>query len=347
MFGPSVEGHSKNNMNQKGFLSSFKNLKRLGNGMYGDVFSGEEQGGKKVAIKRVREVSSSPGGEEDSHIKKSCITEIKLLRHLAGHDNILSIQRSEEDFIVLDLMQHDFRGLLNSKDRMFFSQPQVKGYLVQALKGLSWIHAKGVVHCDLKPENILVSSDNVVKIADFGMARYYDPSRSTDMNPVVCATWYRPPELFLGCTRYACEIDIWSMGCVMGEMIADTPLLNREREEDIVDAIWRLFGTPCENGWPEATATPNWEKHKPKQAPAQRNLEDAFKSFNKTSRKLWFTKGLLSLLDQMLAYKPSSRISAAHALDHPYWNQEYPRAQTPALLPKYKDSLLGGMIKKV
>jgi len=136
------------------------------------------------------------------------------------------------------------------------------------------------------------------------------------------------------------------MGCIMCEMIADTPLFNRDREEEIMDAIWRLFGTPCENGWPEAKETKGWEKYKPKQGPTQRDLLGAFQSFNKTTRKLWFTKELLSLLDQMLSFKPEARITSINALNHAYWTQEYPRAQTPALLPKYKESLLGGLTKK-
>lgn len=342
----------------KGFLSSFKNLKRLGSGTYGDVYSGEESSGKKVAIKRMRDATVLANGEveekEEAHLKKACLTEIKLLRHLAGHDNILSIQRSEDEFIVLELMQHDFRGLLNCPHHIFFSQGQVKGYLHQALKGLSWIHSRGVIHRDLKPENILVSVDNVVKIADYGLACYCDPEKKTKMNPVVCATWYRAPELFLGCSYYGYEIDVWSMGCIIGEMIADTPLFNRYKDDnqEVIQAVWRLLGTPCENGWPEAMETKLWEQHKPKvfgegeELLKKRNLLDAFYSFNKTSRKLWFNKALLELLDAMWCYKPENRISTLQALNHSYWETEYPKSHTPNLLPKYKDSYLGHQIKK-
>lgn len=325
----------------------FKNLKRIGTGTYGHVFSGENKTtGQKVAIKRLVFVERE-GEEGQETRKRACNTEIAILRHLAGHDNILSIQQHANDFIVLELMQHDLRGLLNSEKHQFFSHPQIKGYLFQALKGLSWIHAKKVIHRDLKPENILVSQGNVVKIADFGMACFYDPDRTKDMPNGVCATWYRAPELFLGCTLYGYEIDIWSFGCIVGELVADTPLLNRHSDDPQVqlDAIWHLLGTPLENGWPEVAQLEEWDKYRPRE-PVQRNLLDALYSFNKTSRKQWFTKELLDLLDKLLALNPKKRISSTSALEHLYWVTEHPKPQPPDVLPIYGDSYFSGTIKK-
>lgn len=334
-------------MKAEGLLSKvFKNLKRIGSGTYGDVFSGEDikQQGKRVAIKRMLPIPDSD--KDDDVSKRVCIAEISILKHLAGHDNVLSIQRSESDFIVLELMQHDLRGLLNSEHHIFFSQGQVKGYLLQALKGLSWIHSKGVIHRDLKPENILVSQENVVKIADFGMACYYSRDKSIEMPHVVCAAWYRAPELFLGCNHYSFEVDVWSMGCIVGELVADTPILNRHKEEEQMDAVWNLLGTPLENGWPEASNLPLWDKHKPKK-PVERNLLDALQSFNKTTRKSWFTLELIDLMDKMLKLRPSNRITSRDALEHVYWTTVYPKPQPPTLLPVYKGGYFAGAIKKV
>lgn len=324
----------------------FKNIKRIGSGTYGHVFSGEDKSGKKVAIKRMTFVENE-GQEEQDTRKRACTTEVTILRHLAGHDNILSVQQHNADFIVLELMQHDLRGLLNCDEHSFFSQAQVKGYLHQALKGLSWVHTKGIIHRDLKPENILVSSNNVVKIADFGMACFYNPERTTDMRTEVCATWYRAPELFLGCKHYSFEIDIWSMGCIVGEMVADTPLMNRHTSDPVeqVDAIWTLLGTPLENGWPEAVDLEHWDKLKPKER-VERNLLNALHSFNKTSRKLWFTKELLDLLGNLLSLNPKTRMSSKTALEHAYWLTEHPKSQPSALLPVYKESYFGGATKK-
>jgi cyclin-dependent kinase 12/13 len=326
----------------------FSKLSLVGTGTYAQVWLAEDtrQNNKRVAIKRMHPTIEGETDEQLEGRKRTCIIELNILKHLSGHENVISlVAPSKHEYLVLDCMTHDLRGLLNSEHHRFFSHAQVKGYAVQALKGLAWCHAKGVIHRDLKPENMLVSKENVVKIADFGLACFYNPDRHEPMTTNVCATWYRAPELFLGTHHYAYEIDVWSMGCIVGELVADTPLLNRHHEEEQVEAIWRLLGTPLENGWTDIVDLPNWEKHKPKE-PKVRNLMDAFQSFNKTSRKLWFTAGLLDLLDKMLALNPKNRINARDALIHAYWTTEYPTPQSSILLPKYNESYFGNLTKR-
>jgi len=327
----------------------FAKLVLVGTGTYAEVYLADDtkQKNKRVAIKRMHPSVEGETVDQAEGRKRTCLLELNILKHLAGHDHVISLAApSKQDYIVLDCMFHDLRGLLNSEHHRFFSHAQIKGYAVQALKGLAWCHVKGVIHRDLKPENLLVSKENMVKIADFGMACFYDPDRQSPMNPTVCATWYRAPELFLGVTHYAYEIDVWAMGCILGELVADTPILNRHYEEEQVGAIWRLLGTPLENGWPAAVDAPNWDKHKPKE-PIKRNLQDTFQSFNKTTRKTWFTPGLLDLLDKMLALNPKTRISSLDALKHIYWVNEYPTPHSSLLLPKYKESFFGSAIKRI
>lgn len=333
----------------------FSNLRRVGGGVYGEVYVANDtkQNGKKVAVKRMRYVVQPEDGAELDAVelaKRTCTTETAILKHLKGHDNILGIQRSEADYIVLDWMMHDLRGLLNSDHHDYFSHPQIKGYALQALKGLSWCHERGVIHRDVKPDNLLVSPENVVKLADFGMACFYDPNRKRPMKHGVCTMWYRAPELFLGTPRYGFEVDVWSMGVTLAELVADTPLffvMDANREHAQVQAMWNMLGTPLENGWPEANALPLWDTFKPADGVAvTRNLRNTFQAFNKTSRAPWFTTGLLDLLDKMLAFNPKARISSAEALAHAYWNTEHPKPHTPSLLPKYSDSCFGSAIKK-
>lgn len=139
-----------------------------------------------------------------------------------------------------------------------------------------------ILHRDMKAANLLISNDGSLKIADFGLARTFDPSVATDTGPhrrrytnCVVTRWYRPPELLLGARQYGAEIDIWGIGyailtippipahvqhrCVLGEMFTRKPILPGNSDLDQLDKIWRLCGTPNQHTWPDYDALPGCE----------------------------------------------------------------------------------------
>lgn len=117
--------------------------------------------------------------------------------------------------MVFEYMEHDLTGVL-SQSQFVLSPAHLKSFCQQMLQGLAYLHHKSVVHRDIKGSNILVSNRGVLKLADFGLARWYQKRRKADYTNRVITLWYRPPELLLGATVYGPEVDMWSAGWVEG-----------------------------------------------------------------------------------------------------------------------------------
>ncbi|KAI4292534.1 negative regulator of the PHO system [Pancytospora philotis] len=185
----------------------------IGAGTYAKVYKAVDiETGEIVALKKIKL-------NEKEGMPSTALREISLLRSLS-HRNILSIiqviHREDMLTIVFEYIEYD----LISYIERFGSIVALVGQLVG---GVQHLHSKKIVHRDLKPQNILVSSSGVLKIADFGLARSLN---ATDFSysPEVVTLWYRAPELLLGKTNYSCEIDIWSLGCIIYEMFVRKPL---------------------------------------------------------------------------------------------------------------------------
>ena len=115
--------------------------------------------------------------------------------------------------MVFEYMDHDLTGILG-QGQFEFKDAHLKSLCRQMLAGLAYLHHKGVIHRDIKGSNILVNHRGELKLADFGLARFYNKRRQLDYTNRVITLWYRPPELLLGATVYGPEVDMWSAGLV-------------------------------------------------------------------------------------------------------------------------------------
>ncbi|CBI27558.3 unnamed protein product, partial [Vitis vinifera] len=173
--------------------------------------------------------------------------------------------------------------------------------------------------------NLLLNNRGELKICDFGLARQYG-SPLKPYTHLVVTLWYRAPELLLGAKQYSTAIDMWSLGCIMAELLSKEPLFNGKTELDQIDKIFRTLGTPSETIWPGFSKLPgvkvNFVKH-------QYNLlRKKFPATSFTGSPVLSDSGF-DLLNKLLTYDPEKRITAEAALNHD-WFREVP-------LPKSKD----------
>jgi serine/threonine protein kinase len=185
----------------------------------------------------------------------------------------------------------------------------VKSFMHQLLSGVEFCHRNKILHRDLKPANLLVRGTSQLKIADFGSAMSLRYRRKPlDSEHYYVTLWYRAPELLLRATTYGMAVDIWSVGCIMAEMVSGRVLFQGSSHADQLQCIFRVLGTPTEEDWPGLSGfrryDPDWEMHEPQRLGGILPRIDLLG---------------LDLLRRMLRLRPEDRISAAEALAHPWF----------------------------
>ncbi len=205
----------------------YKIITQVGEGTFGKVYKARNQlSGVHVALKRIR-----MEGERDG-FPVTAMREIKLLQSLR-HENVVKLHEMMVSkgesvrvaiyghgidtgvtglvYMVFEYVHHDLVGVLG-QTQIQLAPEHLKSISQQILQGLAYLHNKGVIHRDLKASNILINSHGALKLADFGLARFYQKRRQADFTNRVITLWYRPPELLLGATVYGPEVDLWSAG---------------------------------------------------------------------------------------------------------------------------------------
>ncbi|PHH77672.1 hypothetical protein CDD80_324 [Ophiocordyceps camponoti-rufipedis] len=285
----------------------------VGSGTYGKVFKGLNVYTKGlVALKRIR-----MEGERDG-FPVTAVREIKLLQSLR-HANIVKLQEvmveKNDCFMVFEYLSHDLTGLLNHPT--FKLEPAQRKHLAKQLfEGLDYLHTRGVLHRDIKAANILVSSDGILKLADFGLARFYAKRHQLDYTNRVITIWYRSPELLLGETQYTAAVDIWSAACVMVEIFTRHPIFAGDGTElSQLEKIYNILGTPNRQEWPGLVDMAWFELLRP-------TIRRKSMFADRYQDKL--TPAAFDLLASMFRYDPAQRPNAAEALRHGYFTSEAP-----------------------
>ena len=243
----------------------------------------------------------------------------------------------------MDFLEHDLKTLQEDMQEPFLPS-EIKTLLLQLTSAVQYLHDNWILHRDLKTSNLLMNNRGQMKVADFGMARYFgDPPPK--MTQLVVTLWYRGPELLLGAEKYGREVDIWSIGCIFGELLTKEPLLQGKNEVDqlskvcflhtpfflppskILQQIFSLLGLPTETTWPGYKRLPNARSLR---LPSDPRMHGSILN----SKFPFLTSSGKTLLTSLLALNPASRPSAAEILAHAYFRED-PKPKNKAMFPTF------------
>lgn len=295
----------------------YERLGKISEGTYGVVYKArDKKTGDIVALKKVKM------GKEREGFPVTALREINILGSLQ-HPSIVEVKEVVMDdfngvYMVMEYIDHELKGYME-RMKQPFSQSEVKCLMLQLLEGLSYLHDNWVIHRDLKTSNLLLNDKGELKICDFGMSRRYG-SPIKPYTSLVVTLWYRAPEILLGMKNYNTAVDMWSVGCIMAELLAKKPLFDGNRELEQIDKIFRTLGTPNETIWPGYSKLPGVKPNFVKQP--YNGLRKKFPVATFTGSPVLTELGF-DLLNKLLTYDPKKRITAEEALNHG-WFRESP-----------------------
>jgi len=291
------------------FSKAYQKIATIGSGTYGTVYKAQNTNTKELlAIKKIKLEVDTEG------VPSTALREIVILKKM-NHPNVvklINIDCSENRlYLFFEYLPYDLRKFISEKYKekeSFLPVEVIKTIMYQIVTGTKFLHSNKVLHRDLKPQNILIDDSFRTKIADFGLSRSYTiPIRPYTKE--VLTLWYRAPELMLGSDQYSTPIDVWSLGCIMGELYLKTPLFCGDSEIDQLHKIFQALGTPNPNTWEGVNELPNYNVEFPKWNGG--NLQKLVPMMDNVA---------FDLFSKMIVLNPIKRISAKEAIDHPFFN---------------------------
>ncbi|TFK37954.1 kinase-like domain-containing protein [Crucibulum laeve] len=308
--------------------SNYHPMDVIGEGAYGVVCSAiHAPTQRKVAIKRITPF-------DHSMFCLRTLREIKLLRHFR-HENIIaildilrppSLEEFNEVYLVQELMETDLHRVIRTQE---LSDDHCQYFIYQTLRALKALHSADVLHRDLKPSNLLLNANCDLKICDFGLARSARPppnvdDTSTFMTEYVATRWYRAPEVMLTFKEYTRAIDVWSVGCVLAEMLSGKPLFPGRDYHHQLSLILDILGTPSIDDFYAINSTRSREYIRALPFRKKKNFTQLFPNANPLA---------IDLMEKCLTFSPKRRIDVDDALRHPYLQPYHDPQDEPTAEP--------------
>nr|KIR47443.1 CMGC/MAPK protein kinase [Cryptococcus bacillisporus CA1280] len=306
----------------------WKLLRPLGQGAYGLVIQVKDAETEiPIAVKCVTKVF------DKIILARRALREITLLKHFGEHDNLTGLVDMDnvwdgynEIYLYMEPMEADLHQIIRSGQPL--RNDHIQFFIYQLLRGMKYIHSANVIHRDLKPGNLLVNSDCELKICDFGLARGFNPVSGEEpqgeegkLTEYVATRWYRAPEIMLSNRRYTTAIDVWSIGCILAELLGLKPMFKGKDYIEQMTLILETVGTPDEETMARVASEkallflktlPTYEK---------KDLRSIFPDADPLA---------VDLTDQLLEFDHTRRIDVPTALKHAYVDKYHDPEDEPS-----------------
>ncbi|KAF5832577.1 mitogen-activated protein kinase 5 [Dunaliella salina] len=314
----------------KQILKKYEIQTKLGKGAYGVVWKAMDRKTKAVvALKKIFDAFQNATDAQRT------FREVMFLQDLNQHENIiklLNVLKAENDrdlYLIFEYMETDLHAVIRAN---ILEEVHKQYIMYQMFKALKYMHSGELLHRDIKPSNLLLNSDCVIKLADYGLARSVSQLNASEgNNPIltdyVATRWYRAPEILLGSTKYTYGVDMWSSGCILGELLLGKPIFPGNSTMNQLDRI----------------------------------VEDSNAKKKGCLRVSFARAGFISRFLKLLVFNPNHRLSVEEALEHPYMANFHNPADEPVsnkviVLPisdntkytvqEYRDRLYAEILKK-
>lgn len=283
--------------------TEFSRQELLGDGISSEVFKAQDvKTGEYVAMKFLKQ-------ERDKKMRTDIFREITILKSLE-HNNIVKLHDLaigtdiDRLCLILEYCPVSLTKYIKEYPAKTIEHRYVKCVVQQTLKGLNYLHKNFIIHRDLKPCNLMITQFGIIKIIDFGLSRHFTYSKKP-MTPTIQTRWYQAPEVLLGAPFYDEKVDIWSLGCIVYELLFRQPLLPGQSDIEQIDLIIDLIGTPTPNVWPDIT-----------KCKIPKTLKLKTNQFAKINEKLNICdKESEDFIKSILVYNPLIRSSAEDCLE--------------------------------
>lgn len=300
--------------------------KRLGKGAYGIVWKAvDRQTGEIVAVKKIFDAFRNRTDAQRT------FREIMFLQEFGDHPNIvklLNVTRAQNDkdiYLIFEYMDTDLHAVI--KKGTLLKDVHKRYVMYQLFKAIKYLHSGNVIHRDQKPSNVLLNTDCMVKLCDFGLARSLNQIQEDSGNPAlteyVATRWYRAPEILLGSTRYTKGVDMWSLGCILGEMLLGKALFPGTSTINQIEKIMSAIPHPSPEDVLAIKSEYGSSVIQRMLLKPQVPLEDLLPPS--------VPPDALDLLRGLLVFNPDKRLTAEQALQHPYVARFHSPSKEPAL----------------
>ncbi|KAK4686561.1 hypothetical protein P7C73_g3568, partial [Tremellales sp. Uapishka_1] len=304
----------------------------IGEGAYGVVISAiHRASGTKVAIKKVAPF-------DHSMFALRTLRELKLLKYFASEgvsENIItvldiikptSLDTFKEVYLVQELLETDLHRVIRTQD---LSDDHCQYFLYQTCRALKALHSAEIIHRDLKPSNLLLNANCDLKVCDFGLARSTQTALPNGaeqgfMTEYVATRWYRAPEVMLSFRMYTKSIDVWSIGCILAEMLSGKPLFPGKDYHHQLQLILDVLGTPTIDEFYAITSRRSKEYIRALPFRKKKTFQSLYPNASPAA---------IDFLQKTLTFDPRKRFTIEQCLTHPYLDAYHDPEDEPSAKP--------------